>query len=268
MRAIRWFGTACVVLGTGCATTPERPLAAETVVVGRARATYRDFVGAHRNLCDAEQRWLEEELVSVNGLLADWLEHTEGTRDDDWPPAKLELLEEGAHVLPKVLDVHEANLNALKRCSFAESRGFPRLVRSGLEYVSEARQRVASAKDLREWLAYRERLERWRVQQPVRKADAGTLCSPRPKVGAAELYYAFTGEDGVTTFLFCDGAKVIESPSGETKFQKPLGASKRELKRLRLERYLEAAKKLNAQDIDRPPSPPARVYAGADAANP
>ena len=63
---------------SACAAKQVAPM--QKYTLGMGRAEYRDYGGA-RALCEAEPRWLADELSSVNGLLARFLSSTEQAGD-------------------------------------------------------------------------------------------------------------------------------------------------------------------------------------------
>lgn len=256
MSSARIAAVTAALFFAGCATVPQKPLRTESVKLGVWRANYRDYVAAKRDLCESEQRWLAEELLSVNALVSKWVEATTGTRDDEWSNAKLELLAEGASTLPPILEIHEKTLRALEPCGFAKTRGFPDLRSRGLELVKEAEERITSGKEIRAWVRYKRGLERWNLEQPIRVADAMTLCPERSRIGQAILFYALVTKDGDTRYEFCDGSAVLHPAGGEPAYEAPIAATARHMRRVKKKLYLQEAAKFPSSYVDRPPAPP------------
>lgn len=232
--------------------------------LGPWRATYRDYPTSPASICSAEPRWLEEELQSVNSVLAQFLDRTGTPADEPWSSRDLDLLQEGMKSLPPVLRTHERNLQALADCGFADRRGLPILRQRGLEYVADVRERLKGAPALLEYLAAKRSLERWRREQPSREYDAKATCPEQRKRRATpEIYYAYEAETGQVRWLFCNGAQVVTAPSSTLEFRPPVDASRRELRRLKAKDFLQAAREFPNAQIDRPPAlPPTDIARG------
>lgn len=220
-----------------------------------ARASYRDYAGADLSICTAERRWLQDELTSVNGVLARWLDKTSPGPGGVWTRDQIDLLEEGARTLPPLLDIHAAALDALDRCDFSERGAMPDLQQRGRDFVQQARRRIEDAPATLAYIAAKAQLEAWRAERTTRERDARAGCPSRTKVGAARVYYAWEDEDGRQQWLFCDGARVVSAASDALEFRAPAGASRRELRRMKPATYLQAAKRFDR--LDRPPRLPA-----------
>ncbi|WP_163866319.1 hypothetical protein [Myxococcus eversor] len=244
-------------LGTAlsaCASRPAPPV--QHYTLGMSRADFRDYGGAKSDPCDAEQRWLNDELTAVNGLLARFVNGTEQLSN---PRAlehaqQVELLKEAQASLPKVLDVHEGNLRGLARCGFKDKGAFPEISRRGQELLKEARARLAESDAVLAAAALRTAQEKWKEETPQRESTArGTWCTANPKVGEATVFYARQGLAGGTTWHFCDGARVEQAAGAEPTFVEPEDLNRRERRKVQPPRYLEAAANFPAEEIDRPP---------------
>ena len=220
------------------------------------RASYRDYGSSRSNICNAEPRWLEEELLSVNGVLAHFLEHTDHGRDAQWSSNDLDLLEEGQKSLPPVMEIHHRNLEAMSHCGFAKDRGFPTLLSRGREYLDQAEARLEGAQALLDYIAAKRALALWRQEQPNRQFSAKQTCPERSRKKPANLYYAYEAESGQVRWLFCDGSRVTTASSGSLEFQPPADANRRELRRIKARDYLKAAQNYPKVSVDRPPSLP------------
>lgn len=248
---------ALVGLGTvlgACAARQAPPV--QRYALGMARAEYRDYAGAKASPCDAEPRWLSDELTAVNGLLSRFLKGTEkaATPDALEHPAHLELLQEALRTLPPVLAVHRGNLTALQGCGFRRSGAFPEIAQRGTALVKEAQSRLDDAPQALAAAQLREARQKWRDEAPEREAAArGTWCSKDPQVGQPDLYYARQLPEGRTEWLFCDGHRVEQSPGGEPTLQSPEGLTRRERRRVQPQRYLDAASSYPTEEVDRQP---------------
>ncbi len=244
---------------TGCATTRSRPPPLQNFELGMSRATFRDYASARPGICSAEPRWLQDELSSVNGLLARWLDRTSAGYDGVWTPDEVKLLQQGAETLAPLLEAHVRNLESLRGCSFGHGTAFPELIRRGERYVEQAQQRMREADSIVAWRIAKKAVELWHREQPLREADARRRCPDRVVHGSAQVYYAVEREDGQVRWLFCDGAKVQSLADGGTELQVPDGLTRAQRRRIQSRKYLSAAKDFPSSRIDRPPSFPERL---------
>lgn len=253
----------------GCATKKVAPKL-QHYSLGMARADYRDYAAAQASPCDAEPRWLTDELSAVNGLLSRFLQGTEEAGNLEAPnqARHLALLQEGAETLAPVLQVHENNLAGLRDCDFRNTGAFPELARRGTELIQETRSRLAEAPSIIASIQLREAQRAWLDEAPKREATARqTWCSARPVVGSADLYFARQYPNGRTEWLFCDGHVVEARPGGEPVLISPDGLSRAERRRVKPQRYLDAAREYPKEEIDRQPGSEASTGAASKERN-
>lgn len=250
-----WLLVGMGALQGACAAKRSAP-DVQRYALGMSRAEYRDYAGARASPCDAEPRWLTDELSSVNGLLARFLQETAeaGNPESLQQPSHLALLKEATGGLEPILKVHAANLAGLRACAFRSTGAFPELERRGTELVQQAWARLAEAPGIVAAVELREAQRVWLDEAPAREAEARrTWCAPRPTVGNADLYFARQYPDGRTEWLFCDGHVVEARAGGEPVLVGPEGLSARERRRVQSKRYLEAARSYPTEEIDRQP---------------
>ncbi|WP_241759108.1 hypothetical protein [Pyxidicoccus parkwayensis] len=215
-----------------------------------SRVEYRDYVAAKANPCDAEPRWLADELTAVNGLLARYLSETEKLEGPEHENART-LAQEATRTLPPVMEAHRGTLAALERCSFRSTGAFPEISRRGTELLEAARARLAATPAV---TALSEAREKWKEEAPQREATGrANWCPEKPQVGRPDVYYARQEPDGHAAWLFCDGHRVELAPGGEPQLIEPEGLSRREKRLIQPKRYLEAASNFPAEEMDRPP---------------
>ncbi|MGA9525593.1 MAG: hypothetical protein WBV82_29310 [Myxococcaceae bacterium] len=224
-----------------------------------SRANFRDYASALPGICTAEPQWLQDELSSVNGLLARWLDKTSAGYDGAWSSDELKLLQQGAETVGPVLEIHAGNLVALRDCAFGKARAFPELIRRGETYIEQARQRMREADSITAWRISKKAIELWQQEQPTREANAKRGCPDRVVYGKAQIYYAIERDDGQVRWLFCDGAQVRSLAEGGTELQVPDDLTQAQRRRIKARKYLEAASDFPASRIDRPPSLPERL---------
>lgn len=244
-------------LGTAlsaCASRPAPPM--KNYVLGMARADYRDYAGAKANPCDAEPRWLADELTAVNGLLARFLRETEAAHRPEAleHEQQLALLQEATRTLPPVLDVHQGTLAGLERCDFRRSGAFPEIARRGAELLTASRTRLTEAPKALEVAKRKEAVRRWKEEAPAREASArGSWCPEKPQVGQPVLYYVRMDVDGRTVSHFCDGHRVEQAAGGEPQLVEPEGLTRAMRRRVQSKSYLEAAGNFPPEEMDRHP---------------
>ncbi|HSP79950.1 MAG TPA: hypothetical protein VLQ93_15565 [Myxococcaceae bacterium] len=255
-RKLWILGGLCVALG-GCAAAKKQTVPVQRYSLGLARADYRDYAGARANICDAEPRWLTDELSAVNGLMARFLSSTEQALDPEAVEhdQHLETLKQANETLGPVLDVHAANLRSMKACGFATKGAFPELSRRGNELLERARTRLAEAPQAIAASELKEKQRLWVEEAPLREQTARqTWCAKRPEVGNTDLYFARQYTNGRTEWLFCDGHVVeVAATGGEPVLISPSGLSWRERRRVKPPRYLEAARNYPLEEIERMP---------------
>jgi hypothetical protein len=262
-RKLWIVGGMSLALGA-CAARKVAPV--QQYSLGMARADYRDYTGAQANICDAEPRWLTDELSAVNGLMTRFLSETEqvkNPRSVDYARS-VELLKEASGSLEKVLKVHQSNLQAMQKCGFAKSGAFPDIAKRGAELMEQSRARLAAGGQL---VALEDLQRKWKEEAPQREQAARqTWCAKTPEVGSTDLYYARKYADGRTEWLFCDG-HVVQSAAngGEPTLVSPEGLSARDRRKVKPPRYLEAAQGYPAEEVDKQPTSVADAAAPAPA---
>jgi hypothetical protein len=236
---------------------PKRMAPVQQYSLGLSRAEYRDYTAARSDICDAEPRFLTDELSAVNGLMERFLSSTDQAKNPNSVDhtRHVELLKEASGSLGKVLDVHQANLRALQKCRFAKSGVFPQLGQRGQELVEQSRARLAEAGEM---LALREAQAKWKEEAPQREQTARqTWCAKTPEVGSTDVYYARQFADGRIEWLFCDGHVVQSAPAagGEPTLVSPEGLSAKDRRKVKPPKYLEAAKAYPMEEVDKQPTP-------------
>lgn len=257
-----WLAVAVVVCS--CVHTP--PPKMQTYALGSWRASFRNYAGSRVSLCDAEPRWLFDELASVNDLLGGLLDALPAGSEASWSEAQLKLSGEARQTLGPVLDAHEHNLRATASCGFGRTRSFPEIVRRGEEYVRRARQHLAEASQMIANIRASEAMVKWKAERIREELKARRACGGRARRGAEpEVYFAYQDEQGESGWLFCDGAKVVARQGGTPRLEEsPEGLTASQRKRLRPARYLEAAAQYPASMVSRAPVPAAPLEATTD----
>ncbi len=238
----------CLLALLGCA--PSRPaLRAERLDFNGVRASWRPFTDAA--VCDAEPRFLLDELLSVNEVLKRFLRDTAGDATASWPDAQVTLVDEGRATLPRVMTEHERTLGLVARCEFADRAGYPVVLERGRELLADTRRRLEEAPAVIAEVKRRRALEAWQ-QQRLSSQDAARRTCPAARLGAAVVYFAFRDEAGLTSFLFCDGAAVT-SRAGEAPRVEPAPLELTRGRRIGEKVYLAAAARFPAEAILAPP---------------
>lgn len=208
----RW--SLCLLLAAGCAQV--RPVVrSEPFDFGGARATVRDFPpGA---ICEAEPRFLLDELASVNAVLNRFAKKVPGGAGEEaWPESAIALAEEGASRLPPLLELHARSLAAAARCDFSTLGAWPTLLARGRTLVHEVRTRLEGAPAEIARVRRARALARWQQERLLQQESARRACPRKP--GAAIVYFAWR-EGARTTWLFCDGARLAREGQQRPEFE-------------------------------------------------
>ncbi|MDP1827513.1 MAG: hypothetical protein Q8L48_29855 [Archangium sp.] len=213
----RWLW---LLLLASCA--PVRPVVTRHVVpselfdFGGVRATVRHFPGD--SICEAEPRFLLDEVSSVNGLLRRFLEDVPGGGDAEWTELAMARAAEGAERLPRLLGVHGRTLDAAGRCAFATTGAWPSLLTRGRGLIEQTRARLEAAPGEVRAVRQARALAAWRAERLAQQDSARRACPPRPR--GAVIYFAWR-EGPLTTWLFCDGAQVTREGAGRPRVEAP-----------------------------------------------
>lgn len=247
----RIFISAAVLLFAACAhrKAPAPPLT--HVEFGNSRAAYRSYSATAA--CEAEPRWLAEELGSVNALLSRFLATTDKPLDEQWLPQEEAMLASGRNALTPVLEVHASNLRAAKKCSFARHSALVHVLKEGPALIQDVRSRLEIADQLAAHLAGRRALAAWRERVKTERVEYLSFCAPR----SHEIYFAYQDEAGATHVLFCDDARLTYPPGSVTGEVSIPGPTKPRALRNRLEAlYVKKATAYPKEEVRVPPLVP------------
>lgn len=247
-----WRLVLVLLTAAGCATVEKKPpVRPERLDWNGVRATWRTFEpGA---ICEAEPRFLLDELLSVNELLKRFLRDTEGGEDAPWTEAQVALVKDGRAQLPPVMEVHSRNLAELERCAFKETLGYPVVRKRGRELLERTRDWLDEAPRVIARVHRQRALEAWHEQRLSSQETARRNC-PSARLGATVIYFAYRDPEGLTSFYFCDGAAVLQR-SGESPKLEPAPVELAKGRRPTPKTYFAAAERFPAEAILSPPSP-------------
>jgi len=203
-----------LLLGSACAQV-KPTIKAQPFDLGGVRASVREFPGA--SICDAEPRFLIDELASVNGLLRHVVQ-TLPSADAELTDGAIALVEESVERLPVLLASHEKSLTSLQRCSFAATGAWPGLIARGRELMNETRARLEAAPGQLQAAKQARVVEAWRRERLSQQVAATRACAPKK---GAVVSFAWT-EGATTTWLFCDGAQVTRVAGQAPVLERPL----------------------------------------------
>ncbi len=227
----------------------------QSYVLMTARASYRAYGGEGSSICDAEPRWLFDELTSMNGLLHRFVKETtveSGQVSDE----QMAWLAEAADTLEPRLEEHERNLKLVERCRFVEARSLLPVIERGRALVVDARARVGEAAAVKAFVEAQRARAEWNEDLEVQRTAARSRCPVRPAVGRGNIYFAHATERGEVRWLFCDEVSVVRADGERFELRTPSGLSRAQLKRVKEQRYFELASKYPAASIHRPPALP------------
>jgi len=230
-----------------CGHTAEPP-PLQTVRFDRWVATYRAYTQG--DICDAEPRWLFDELTSVNGALNGFLDAVTPPEGERPGSRRLKLLEEAPQDLRKVIDDHLTNVSLARGCAFAEKRGFPVVLERGAALAADAREVMARAPEILRYERALLALEQWRKDRQRAELTGKLACPNRIPRRGPPLYHAYQDEAGRITWMFCDGSRVVDDGS------KPAYEAGGELTRQKPAYYLDTARGFSRERISRPPEVP------------
>jgi hypothetical protein len=251
MRALRILLLSLCAALAACAA--KKPPPAQRLTLGGSNVEYRDYSLVKGSLCDAEPRKLAPELQKINELLEQFVTKAEEASKPDATSEQVEVLREGSKSLGPVVQVHSKNLAGLSGCGFKKQAPFPDLTKKGDEVLKQAKERLAEAPNVLADADQRLAEKKWREESNTRETAAKqTFCTAKTVVGSGDLYFARQEPHGKTEWLFCDGIIVEQASGGEPTVLIPESINKKDRKRIQDKRYLEAAKNLPAEEIDKP----------------
>ena len=242
-----------LLLAVGCAHAPPPLPPADTVTVGSEKAQYHDLSKV-QGLCDMSGQQLAGELKSVNVMLDAFLKGTEPDDAGNLTEAQVDTLQQGLDRLPRVVDVQEKNVAAATRCRDMEpAKLVADAENQGRELVKKAQARLDGAQQVITAQRQRIAIEKWKKQQVSAVQSAHDSWCP-PKLNPArmpDIYYAVQDDQGRTSWLFCDGSKVVGT-SGNLELIPPPNTPKRRLRHTE-KQYLAETQKFPSTEIQRPP---------------
>lgn len=239
-------GAGLLLLAVACAHGEPPPLASRQLAGGTV--TYRAWGGP--SICEAEPRFLLDELTAVNSALQRWLDRARGDAPAAWPESRIAEVTASAEPLGELTREHALNLEALGGCSFADSAGYPFVRRRGSELLARVRQREQELPRVHAAARTARALEAWVRGLDAERSAARRTCPTR--FTQPLVFFAWRDADGVTHWLFCDGAS-IEQPAGGPRVLLQGGDSVRGKSRFSDQQYLDAAQKFPAARVSAPP---------------
>ncbi len=233
----------------GCGKKRISPGADQTVDLAGKQATWHEW--KLTNICEVDERRVEQDLSSMKELLLSALGQTSASFDGAWSDEHLAILEKMPKALPDALDSVERGVADAASCKWSEQSKVPSLLGPLGELLAQARRKVETAPALLAKVKAYQALKSWKEKQPEAKESAKKdWCPPKPKAGMPDIYYAFEDETGRSEWLFCDDAKVVMSgPGAPPAFEPPAAAKKKPKDKP----YLDAAAKYPASDVQRAP---------------
>lgn len=241
MRAPRILLLSLSAALSACAA--KKPPPPQSLTLGEDTLAYRDYSLVKGSLCDVDPRLLGPELQKINEVLEQFVSKAE---------EEVELLREGSKSLGPVVDAHGKNLAGLSQCDFKKQAPFPELTQKGHELVTQAKARLAEAPSVLAAADQRLAEQKWREESTARETTAKqTWCGGKVTVGSGDLYFARQETDGKMQWFFCDGVAVEWMSGSEPAVLVPDTISKRERRRVRERRYLEAVKSYPREEIDK-----------------
>ncbi len=233
----------------GCGTKRVTPPPEKTLELAGKKAVWRAW--ARVDPCGVDPRLLATELSATNALLLEYLGATSGGFDGVWSDDQLATLDRSQKELPPALDALDHLRSVAPRCGFQRNVGEE--LQKLEELTRQSRNRLKEAPELLAYLAARRELDRWKESLVRLEEEARSQwCPAKPKVGNAELFFAFEDEKGRTEWRFCDGSKVFIVPGGTHELVPPEG------KNVKPKKYLDEVSKWPPSEVRRAPKLPVR----------
>ncbi|MBL8950413.1 MAG: hypothetical protein JNK82_06530 [Myxococcaceae bacterium] len=236
-----------VVLATACAHREPPPLT--TVHLAGAAVTYRPWGGPR--VCEAEPRFLLDELTAVNSGLQRWLKRAGGDAPSEWSESRIAEVEAWAATLDQLVREHTVDLESLARCDFADAPGYAYVRKRGAELLGAVERRRQELGRLYERARAVRQRDAWERGINAERSAARRECpsrSPQPRV-----FFAWRDDEGVTRWLFCDGVSVEQTPQGSPVLLEP---ETRGRQRFTEAQYLDAVRSYPAARVSAAPAPP------------
>jgi hypothetical protein len=251
MRALRILLLGLCAALTACAA--KKPPPPQRLTLGESNIEYRDYSLVKGSLCGMDPRRLGPELQKINDTLEQFAAKADEASKPDATAEQVDVLREGAKALPPVVQVHTKNLAGLNQCGFKKQAPFPDIIKKGDEVTKAAKAKLDEAPNVIADADKRIAEKKWREDSNAREnAARQTFCTAKTTVGSGDLYFAREEPHGKTTWMFCDGIVVEKAPDAEPTVIIPDTITKKDRKKIQEKRYLDAAKGLPAEEIDKP----------------
>jgi hypothetical protein len=243
-----------VLLAVGCAHAPPPLPRADTVTVGGEKAQYHDLSKV-KEVCDLTGQQVAGELKSVNTMVTAFLQKTEPADNGEYTGEQLDVLQQGVDQLGHVLDIQEKNVETTSRCRDLEpAKVVDDAQKQARSLVKKARERLDGAPQVITAQRQKLAIEAWKKQQVGAVQNAHDSWCP-PKLNPTkmpDIFYAVQDEQGRTSWLFCDGSKVVGA--GEAlELIPPANTPKHKLHHTE-KQYIAETQKYPATEIQKPPT--------------
>ena len=201
-----------------CACAHREAPALSTRRLAGGAVTYRPW---GPRICEAEPRFLLDELSAVNAGLQRWLDRSAGDAAAAWPESRIAETTRWSEPLAELARDHTLNLEALKGCDFAASAGYPFVLERGRSLLASVRERERQLEQVHARARATRALDAWVRGLDAERTAARRTCPARS--AAPVVFFAWRDEDGVTHWLFCDGATAESAPDGKPEVLEPAG---------------------------------------------
>lgn len=198
----------CLLWLCGCAAH-EAPASRVHTVAG-VRVAFRAWPPSQ--ICEAEPRFLLDELTAVNSGLQRYLDAARSDAPADWPERRIRAVEALAEGLDEVVTQHETNVKGVAACGFAASAGYPFVRTRGLELIREVRERRTQLPERFAAARLERARDEWSRSLPSLRESARSACPTR--TAAPQVFFAWADDEG-THWWFCDGAQLVRPAAPE-----------------------------------------------------
>lgn len=238
-----------LLLFSACVHSVRPPPATELSLAGRT-APARNWADVKTCQVPAEDR--KGDMVAAAELLDAWLAETQ-MKLEDWTSAKQKTLVAGQRELPAYLDNLKLLRDGMATCPGDEElrAATARVAASELE----ARTRLDVAAREGDRFRVAAEVAAWTVEQEKMEEEARSSWCPTDSLPKTpEVYYAREDGEGMQSWYFCDGTRVIRYPGEDRQVKAPEEDEERRRRRPRDRVYLSAASNFPDSEIQRAPN--------------
>jgi hypothetical protein len=222
-------------------------------------ASYREW--KTEDPCKGDPAVLKKDLNSMNDLMSEFLTQTGMGIEGTWTDDQVNGLDSAQNELPPGVDALSKSVSLLKKCKMDPQ--ITSAVKKADDNIRDTRQRLQDAPSIIPVLKAKIVLTKWKADQAeALKSGREQWCAPSYKPGTVpDIFYAAEDEMGKTEFHFCNDVKVVTETGGKPALVDPDNKTKKK----EHAKYLEAATKYPATEVQKAPKVDMKAVAAANA---